>query len=140
VDSHLRTGDPDVYCVGDAAELPGTVGGLWSVGNAHGKTVAANLAGDDRRYSADELTPVQLKVSGIDLRSFGDVSSGDATHRFTAGDVSAARWKSLYAVDGRVVGGVFINEMQTANQAITILKRNNRLDETAVKELLHVDT
>ena len=31
VDAFMRTSDPAIYAVGDAAELPGAIGGLWPV-------------------------------------------------------------------------------------------------------------
>ena len=45
VDSALRTSAPDVYAVGDCAELNGTVVGLWLASKDQGEAVADIIAG-----------------------------------------------------------------------------------------------
>ena len=45
VDAALRTSAPDVYAVGDCAELNGVITGLWLASKDQGEAVADIIAG-----------------------------------------------------------------------------------------------
>ncbi len=126
VDQHMRTSNPDIYCVGDAAELPGSISGLWAVGSEQGKIAAAALLGNDAKYQAEVVTPIQLKLSGIDLKAFGDVAQNNDTESYTGGDIAEHCWKHITVKNNRIVGGVFVNQPLTANAAIAAAKNPER--------------
>jgi nitrite reductase (NADH) large subunit len=83
VDSCMRTSDPDIFAVGDVAELPGAVGGLWTVGAAQAATAAGAVLGQGQPYQAPRIV-LQLKCDGIDLRSFGEISARPGDEEYTA--------------------------------------------------------
>ena len=83
VDSRMRTSDPDIYAVGDVAELKGTPRGLWPIGAAHAASAAASMLGDDRPYATPRIV-LQLKCDGIDLRSQGDIVPREGDENFHA--------------------------------------------------------
>lgn len=126
VDQQMRTSNPDIYCVGDAAELPNAISGLWSVGSEQGKIAAAALLGNDARYQAEAVTPIQLKLSGIDLKGFGDVTEDNETESYTGGDVSEHCWKHVSVKNHRIAGGVFVNQPFTANAVISAANNSER--------------
>lgn len=70
VDEFLRTSHPDVYAVGDVAELPGAIGGLWAVSTAQATAAVANIFGRKTAY-VPPSTLVSLKMDGIDVKGFG---------------------------------------------------------------------
>lgn len=41
VDESMRTSDPDIFAVGDVAERPGQIGGLWTVGTSQAEIASA---------------------------------------------------------------------------------------------------
>ncbi len=138
VDAQMRTSNPDIYCVGDAAELPGALGGLWSIGSEQGKIAAGAILGGDARYAAQALPPVQLKVGGIDLKSFG--SFDVEAESLTEGDVNRHVWKHLRIRDGRLVGGVFVNAPQAAAAAIHASRTaDGPLAASAIRDILTRD-
>ncbi len=141
VDRQMRSSDPDIFCVGDAAELPGAMGGLWSVGSEQGKIAAAAILDSDRSYQTQALPPVQLKVSGIDLKSFGKLDDDDASESYTEGDVTKHTWKHLRVDHGKPVGGVFVNSPLAAAAAINASKKPDvTLSAQEIQDILHKDS
>ena len=76
VDDHCRTGDPDVYAVGDCTSHPNAIYGrrlrLESVHNAveQAKTAAANICGQDMSYSQvpwfwSDQYDLKLQIAGL---------------------------------------------------------------------------
>jgi NAD(P)H-nitrite reductase large subunit len=61
VDRAMRTSDPDIFAIGDVAELPGSISGLWAVSTAQARVAAAAVFGRDALYS-DPNTLVSLKM------------------------------------------------------------------------------
>jgi nitrite reductase (NADH) large subunit len=140
VDTHMRTSDEDIYCVGDAAELPGAISGLWSVGNEQGKVAGASVLGKMKQYEIAAAPPVQLKVSGIDLKCFGQIEDGEGIQSYSGGDVAQHKWKHLSVKDGHVIGGVFVNTPLAANAAISASKQADRtLSKEDINELMSKD-
>ena len=133
VDKQMRTSNPDIFCVGDAAELPGSISGLWAVGSEQGKIAAAALSGLDAKYQPEAVTPIQLKLSGIDLKGFGDINEDNDTKTYTGGDVSKHYWKHIVVKNNQIIGGVFVNQPLTANAAILAAKNPDR--QITIKEI-----
>jgi nitrite reductase (NADH) large subunit len=136
----MRSSDENIFCVGDVAELPGAVSGLWSVGNEQGKVAADVIAGGDARYSAAALPPVQLKMTGIDLKSFGSLSVDEQTTAYSVGSVASNCWRSVLVKGHRLKGGVFVNSPLAASAAIKLAKNADRdIWEQDVLDILHKD-
>lgn len=141
VDAQMRTSDPDIYCVGDCAELPGAIGGLWAVGNNQGKVAASNSkTGSDEKprvatYEAAAVPPVQLKMGGIDLKSFGRVLPGDGDELIEREDAAEHCWQTLVLSDGKIAGGVFINAGGYASAAIAAQQAGREFDADQINAL-----
>ena len=106
VDSFMRTTDPAIYAVGDAAELPGAIGGLWPVAGAHAAAAVSGMLGRSDGYVSPRLL-VQLKCDGIDLKSFGDWEERAGDETICAREHAPAWWR-LVLRDGDLVGAVFV--------------------------------
>lgn len=140
VDAQMRSSDPDIYCVGDVAELPGALSGLWSVGNEQGKIAADSILGGDRRYTTQALPPVQLKVGGIDLKCFGNFEDDSETDSLTDGDLVRHIWKHLRVRNGRLKGGVFVNAPLAAAAALGAAKKpDHTLGPQEIEAILRKD-
>lgn len=126
VDEYMRTSDENIYCVGDAAELPGTITGLWAVGNEQGKIAAAHITGEGNSYKNTAIPPVQLKVPGIDLKSFGTFDENGNAESYTNGDIDKYCWKHILIDDGKITAGVFVNAPQAAGAAIASSRNNSK--------------
>lgn len=66
VDSSLRTSDPDIYAVGDCAEIDGRTIGLWMASKDQGEAAADIICGVRESFVLPAYNP-KLKVSGIDF-------------------------------------------------------------------------
>ena len=140
VDNQMRTSDKDIFCVGDAAELPDALGGLWSIGNEQGKIAADIIAEGDSSYAVQASPPVQLKVSGIDLKSFGSFGDSVDVESVTDGDASKYSWRHLKIKNGQLLGGVFVNSPLAAVAAINKSKiGNQKLSKQEIAEIIHKD-
>ena len=140
VDEQMRTSNPDIYCVGDAAELPKSISGLWTVGSKQGKIAAAALLGNNARYKADSIMPMQLKLSGIDLKVFGDVTDDNGNESYTGGDVTNQCWKHISIKNQRIAGGVFVNQPLTANAAISAAKNHEqKITKEVIATLMNME-
>ncbi len=140
VDEHMLTSEPDIFCVGDAAELPGAMGGLWSVGSEQGKVAADVIAGGNSRYQSQNLPVVQLKVSGIDLKSFGSFEHEDQARSLYAGTNAVNRWCHVLVKEGRLIAGVFVNSPMTANALINASRKPDLiLSDQDIQDMLYKD-
>lgn len=112
VSESMQTSDPDIFAVGDIAELPGAVGGLWAVGTAQAIVAANALFGQDAAY-APSNTMVSLKMDGIDVKGFGRLDSDDA-ETIQDGEEAGNIYRRLAVIDGRITGAVFVGPPGTA--------------------------
>ena len=140
VDATMQTSNPDIFCVGDAAELPGAMGGLWSVGSDQGKVAANVLLGGDKQYQLQNLPAVQLKVSGIDLKSFGSFESDEDVESVYSGTNTSNRWCHVRVKQGHLVAGVFVNSPMAANAAMSASKKSDLvLSSQDIQDILAKD-
>jgi NAD(P)H-nitrite reductase large subunit len=81
VDETLRTGDPDIYAAGDAAEVrdPDTgefnLDSLWWIALAQGRVAGENMAGGSARYSRGVPFNV-TRLGGLTTTILGTVGQG----------------------------------------------------------------
>jgi len=108
VDDRLRTSDPHVYAVGDAAEFEGNVLGLWPAGAEQAEVAAENVAGGDRAYTP--TVPVtMLKVVGIDLLTCGRFRPlHDDEEPIVVEEPDRHAYAKLLVGDGRLIGAVLL--------------------------------
>lgn len=76
VDSSLRTSDPHIWAVGDAAEFEGMVWGIIPAALDQAAVAAASLLGRETAPYRQTIPQNTLKVAGINLTSMGKVEVG----------------------------------------------------------------
>lgn len=132
VDACMRTSDPDIYAVGDVAELaetPGAIGGLWAVGAAQAGTAANALLGQGQPYQAPRIV-LQLKCDGIDLRSFGEIAAQPGDEEYTAAAHDVAWWR-LILRQGVLVGAIYVGPPRSAKDFTRVVQ--DGVDLTAMR-------
>jgi nitrite reductase (NADH) large subunit len=121
VDATMRTSDPNIYAIGDVAELPGADSGLWPVATAQARTAVAAMLGESSRYEAPRVL-LRLKSKGADVRSFGNVNvDGEGCEIITAPPFSVAWWRIVIR-DGAILGAVFVGPPGSANPIAKLLQ------------------
>ena len=120
VDACMRSSDPDIYAVGDVAELPGALRGLWAVGAAQAATAAGALLGQPQPYQAPRIV-LQLKCDGIDLRSFGEIAARPGDEEYTAMP-NAASWWRLILRQEVLIGAIYVGPPRSAKDFTRIVQ------------------
>ena len=110
VDDGMQTSDPDIFALGECAEVGGHVYGLVAPLYDMARVAAAHLAGDGPPRFVHNDTPTKLKVTGIDLFSLGDFADGDDRQEIVLRDATAGVYKRLVLQDNRIIGTVLYGE------------------------------
>ncbi|BCG95139.1 nitrite reductase large subunit NirB [Mesorhizobium sp. 131-2-1] len=110
VDAGMRSNDPDIYALGECAEVNGMVYGLVAPLYEMARVAASQLAGDEAGAFVHSDTPTKLKVTGIELFSVGDFADGDDRQEIVLRDASAGVYKRLVLKDDRIIGTVLYGE------------------------------
>ncbi|HVF73710.1 MAG TPA: nitrite reductase large subunit NirB [Acidimicrobiales bacterium] len=108
VDSACRTSDPRIFAVGECAVADGRVWGLVAPGYDMARVVARRLLGGDAEFAGADMS-TKLKLLGVDVACFGDVSTGES---ITFSDAVNGVYKRLVITpDGtRVAGGILVGD------------------------------
>lgn len=110
VDAGMRSNDPDIFALGECAEVNGMVYGLVAPLYEMARVAASQLAGDEAAAFVHMDTPTKLKVTGIDLFSLGDFAEGEDRQEIVLRDAAAGVYKRLVLKDDRIIGTVLYGE------------------------------
>jgi len=112
-DATLRTSDPDVFTVGECAEVDGRVYGLVAPLYTMAKVAAEHLAAanDAAAVFTHAETPTKLKVTGINLYSVGDFAEKPEHEDIVLRDARRGTYKRVVLHEGRVVGAVLYGDV-----------------------------
>ncbi|MBN9248256.1 MAG: NAD(P)/FAD-dependent oxidoreductase, partial [Hyphomicrobium sp.] len=135
VDGGMQTSDPDIYALGECAEVGGHVYGLVAPLYEMARVAAAHLA-DEASAAAfvHSDTPTKLKVTGIELFSLGDFADGEDRHEIVLRDASAGIYKRVVLKDNRIIGTVLYGE--TADGAWFNDLKKKQVDITDMRDTL----
>ena len=133
VDDHMVTSDPDVLAVGECVEHAGQVYGLvaplWDMCRA----LADGLVEKPSGYRGS-VTSTKLKVSGIDVFSAGDFSSGEGAEDIVLRDATRGVYKRVVVKNDRVVGAVLYGDTADGGWYFDLLKKQE--DVSTLRDLL----
>jgi nitrite reductase (NADH) large subunit len=113
VDDHLRTGQQDIFALGECAEHRGICYGLVEPAYDQARVLAQYLAGNAAAYSGS-VVATNLKVSGVSVFSAGDFIGAEASEAIVLNDVRHGTYKKLVVADGRLVGAVLVGDVGDA--------------------------
>jgi nitrite reductase (NADH) large subunit len=110
VTGYMQTSDPDIYALGECAEVDGQVYGLVAPLYDMARVLAARLTGDTEAVFKPVDTPTKLKVTGINLFSLGDFAEGEDRQEIVLRDASAGVYKRVVLKDNKIIGTVLYGE------------------------------
>ncbi len=110
VDAGMHASDPDIFALGECAEVGGQTYGLVAPLYEMARVAAARLAGDESASFIHNDTPTKLKVTGIELFSLGDFASGDDREEIVLRDACAGVYKRLILKENRIIGTVLFGD------------------------------
>ncbi len=112
VDLSCRTEDPHVWAIGEVACIEGRCIGLVAPGNTMAEVVVDRLLGGEATFPGAD-TATKLKLSGVDVASFGDAHgrTEDAVELVWADPLAGVYKKLVMSDDARtLLGGVFVGD------------------------------
>ena len=111
VDAAMRTSDPEIFAVGECAEVEAQVFGLVAPLYEMATVIAAQLAGDASAAFRPSATATKLKVTGINLFSAGDFGEGKDREEIVLRDAARGVYKRLVLKDNRLIGVVMYGDV-----------------------------
>jgi NAD(P)H-nitrite reductase large subunit len=141
---YLETNVPGVYAAGDVAEFyDATIGtqhtmGTWDNAMAHGKLVAANMAGDHQAYLdvptyTSPLFDVNIAVVGTAESSNPELVS---IARREPGEKSNANYRKLFFRENKLVGVLMIGSPKGRKKLVEIVQNQQVFASAAEREAL----
>ncbi len=112
VSDTLQTFDPSIYAVGECIQHRGQLFGLVEPIWGQAFVCAAQLAEQGRLRYQPAATATQLKVSGVDVFSAGDLSGGEGIEDIVLNDDRRRVYKRLLLKGDRLVGAVLYGDVQ----------------------------
>ncbi|WP_402466403.1 nitrite reductase large subunit NirB [Isoptericola aurantiacus] len=112
VDLSCRTEDPHVWAIGEVACIEGRCLGLVAPGNTMAEVVVDQLLGGAAVFPGAD-TATKLKLSGVDVASFGDAHGRtEDCIEIVWADPTAGVYKKLVLSDdaSTLLGGVFVGD------------------------------
>ncbi|MGB8816685.1 MAG: nitrite reductase large subunit NirB, partial [Rhizobiaceae bacterium] len=134
VTDFMQTSDPDIYALGECAEVGGQVYGLVAPLYDMARVLAARLTGDTEAVFKPVDTPTKLKVTGINLFSLGDFAEGEDRQEIVLRDAAAGVYKRVVLRDNKIIGTVLYGE--TADGAWFNDLKKKQTDITEMRDTL----
>ncbi len=134
VDDTLQTYDPSIYAVGECVQHRGTTYGLVAPLWEQARVCAAHLAERGvTRYRGSQPSS-QLKVSGIDVFSAGDLTQLQGTESIRYADPAAGIYQRLWLRDNRIRAAVLVGDTRAAGQLAELIETQR--DVSGRREML----
>lgn len=129
VNEFTQTSDPDIYALGECAEVGGMCYGLVAPLYQMAGVTAAHIAGNEASAFEHQETATRLKVTGVDLYSAGDFAEGEDREEIVLRDAAAGVYKRLVLQDNKIIGTVMFGETQDGPWFYDLLKNGTDISE-----------
>jgi nitrite reductase (NADH) large subunit len=114
VDDTLQTFDPRIYAVGECVEHRSTTYGLVAPLIEQAMVCARHLAELGTRRYAGSMQATQLKVTGIEVYSAGDIQGGAGAEALVLRDARRGIYRRVVVAGGRVRGVLLYGDIRDA--------------------------
>lgn len=136
VDDRMQSNFPGIYAAGDVAQWAENVWGIVPVALNQAAVVAANIAGERKKYSGTLPSNI-LKVMGVDLAVYGEAQSSavDCAHlRFR--DLQRKTYAKIVLKDECVIGAIVIGNKKMQNILNKMVESRQRMSREEVQRFL----
>ncbi|MCP5003102.1 MAG: FAD-dependent oxidoreductase [Planctomycetes bacterium] len=151
VNNKMLTNFNNIYAAGDVAQLPADpnteipeINVRWLKAWKQGQVAGSNMAGNDAEY--DDIANISsTQICGIDIVSIGVSNPPNDDYEIKRGDYPHPDidvYKKLVLKDNRVVGALFVGNVQEANAITKVIKNRtnySEIDETLLKQMFDLD-
>ncbi|MFX3651468.1 MAG: nitrite reductase large subunit NirB [Paenibacillus sp.] len=134
VDDYMRTSVPDIYAVGECAEHRGISYGLVAPLYEQGKVLARTLCGQETSEYKGSIPYSQLKVSGVDVFSAGEISGEGMQTAIQHLDGIQGTYKKVLMKAGKVRGAILFGDTAEGTALLGLVQRGADVAELAPHE------
>ncbi|WP_046178225.1 nitrite reductase large subunit NirB [Domibacillus tundrae] len=129
VNDYMETNTPDVYAVGECAEHRGVVYGLVAPLYEQGKAMAAHICNEPAAGYEGSVLSTQLKVSGVDVFSVGEIVEDEETKTIKMFDDWKGMYKKVLIRDGKMAGAVLFGDTSEGNKLLRLINKKADVEE-----------
>lgn len=122
VDDYMRTSASDVYAVGECAEHRGIGYGLVAPLYEQAKVLAKVICDLESAPYTGSIPYSQLKVSGVDVFSVGDITGDDSSIAQQSYDAVNGTYKKVMMADGKVTGAILFGDTTEGTALLSLVK------------------
>lgn len=133
VDDHMRTSVSDIYAVGECAEHRGISYGLVAPLYEQGKVLARTLCGQEVPGYTGSVPYSQLKVSGVDVFSAGEISGEKLETAIQHLDGVQGTYKKVLMQGSRIRGAILFGNTVEGTALLGLVQRGADVSELASK-------
>ncbi len=126
-DEHMRTNVPDIYVAGDVAETYDisrdrtVINAIWPCAFEQGRIAGLNMGGQEAKY-VGSFRMNSLDIYGLPVISMG-VTRPDGEGFQQVERKTKSTYRKLVLRDGRIVGAIFVGQVQKAGFLSTLLRK-----------------
>lgn len=131
VDDYMRTSKPNIYAVGECAEHRGVAYGLVAPLYEQGKVLAKSICGHSSEPYLGSVPYAQLKVSGVEVFSVGEIRPEEAETAIQQFDGIHGTYKKVTMKEGTVRGAILYGDTAEGTALLGLVNRR-----AAVVELI----
>ncbi|MHA6482282.1 nitrite reductase large subunit NirB [Paenibacillus sp. strain BS8-2] len=122
VNDRMETSVPGVYAVGECAEHRGITYGLVAPLYEQGKVLAKVICGQETAGYGGSTLYSQLKVSGVDVFSAGEIKETEETASLMRYDGLKRTYSKITVVGSRIAGAVLFGDTSQGNQLLRYIQ------------------
>lgn len=134
VDDYMRTSVPDVYAVGECAEHRGISYGLVAPLYEQARVLARILCDQETEPYEGSIPYSQLKVSGIDVFSVGEIAGEDIDTALQSYNMGSGTYKKVAVRRGKMVGAILFGDTSEGPSLLEMVKRSAPISELVQQE------
>ena len=136
VDDRLRTSAEDVYAVGECVEHRGIVYGMVKPLYEQTRVLAQELCGRQGLVFRGSTLATQLKISGVDLFSVGDITLKDESKTISVMDELNGHYRKLIFEADRLKGAILYGNIVDGAKLTELVIKETELLEEEKQQLL----
>ncbi|OBZ17278.1 nitrite reductase large subunit NirB [Bacillus sp. FJAT-26390] len=129
VDDFMRTSKPHIYAVGECAEHRGVAYGLVAPLYEQGKVLAKSICGNPSEPYLGSVPYAQLKVSGVEVFSVGEIRQEEAETAIQLYDGIRGTYKKVTMKGGAVSGVILFGDTAEGMSLLDLVKREAPVTE-----------
>ncbi|MFC3038715.1 nitrite reductase large subunit NirB [Virgibacillus xinjiangensis] len=129
VNDYMETEIPDIYAVGECAEHRNVVYGLVAPLYEQGQELAKHICGTPGEGYQGSVVSTQLKVSGVDVFSTGQIVEDERTKAIRTYDDWNGVYQKLIIDEGKLSGAVLFGDTKDGNRLLSLIKKGADVEE-----------